>query len=356
MPSRKPTGKVGAKAKAGYEAAKVEEAPAEEVMSAEQQEARRIFTERRNGVKWCEAQLEIFMGPAGLCEITKEAGIKRANEDRSKQGSHDWLVVAHEFHQKKITRTRNRLKEKELDSVPQEVQEGVAAYLAQFPNKETDCNKDDIKLFQQVWDCCDEQKEQFVRRAETDEDKKVIEEIRAWSGQNVADMAKFTGLLQANLISAGVQEAGLMRLGWLCTEAQKEGAPPADGLTVKSVLPAIKAGMEKHMADAPVQKAGCAALRGLALIDGQLGLLCDAGGATLAVNGLMTHFKDKDVAVAANGFFWAGGQKAGKNSAENAIMRHAGAIDALAKVMTYWAWDQTLCGRIRVTLPFLEAD
>jgi len=355
MPSRKPAGKVGAKAKAGYGAAKVEEAPAEEVMSADQMEARRIFTERRNATKWCEEQLLMFMGPTGLCEITKEAGIFRANEDRSKQGSHDWLVVAHEFHQKKITRQRNRLKEKELDSIPQEVQEGVAAYLAQFPNKETDETRD-IKLFQQVWDCMDEGKEQFVRRAETDGDKKVIEELKAWSGNNVADMAKFTGLLQANLISAGVQEAGLMRLGWLCTEAGKEGAPPAEGLTVKSLLPAIKAGMEKHMADAQMQRAGCAALRGLALIDGQLGLLCDAGGATLAVNGLMTHFQEKDVAVAANGFFWAAGQKAGRNSAENAIMRHAGAIDALAKVMTYWAWDQTLCGRIRVTLPFLEAD
>merc|ERR1712032_25699 len=110
------------------------------------------------------------------------------------------------------------------------------------------------------------------------------------------------------------------------------------------------------MGDAQVQRAGCAALRGLSLTKGQLGLLRDAGGIQLAVEAVRAHYKDKDVAMAGNGAFWAMCQKAGKNSPELSTMREAGVIDILQKVMVHHAWDQTLCGKVRVTLPFIAED
>jgi len=335
--------KPAVKAKAKAAATKVEE-PVEEV-SAEQIEAKRLWQQRRDGGKWCDAKLDVVRK---LGETTKDLAKAKGI------GSYDWLSAAHDFHEIRLLKLAKRLKEKELDGVPPELKEGVEAYTAQFAQS-ADIPKDDLKEFRDVWDMVEEKPNLFVRAAESEDAIATIEQLKAWSDCSLVEFKKFIAILQANLSSPGVQEAGLMRIGWLCTEAQKEKTT-TEGLQVSFVFPAIKKAMDDHLADPGVQRGGCAAMRGLVTVEGQFGLLCDAGGSELAVQALKAHFKDKEVAYAANGFFWTGGQKAGTNSAENTRMRLAGAIEALVKVMEYWAWDQTLCGRIRVTLPFLHAD
>uniref|UniRef100_A0A7S2L6Y2 Uncharacterized protein n=1 Tax=Zooxanthella nutricula TaxID=1333877 RepID=A0A7S2L6Y2_9DINO len=89
---------------------------------------------------------------------------------------------------------------------------------------------------------------------------------------------------------------------------------------------------------------------------GQLPLLRDEGGIQLAAEAVFAHYKDKELAVSANGAFWAMAQAAGKNSPEVSTMREAKVPDCLLKVMAHHAWDQTLCGKLRVTLPFITED
>merc|ERR1712187_171059 len=118
----------------------------------------------------------------------------------------------------------------------------------------------------------------------------------------------------------------------------------------------IELGMKGHLADPEVQRSGCAALRGVAMAHGQLPALCDAGGVQMAVQAVRTHFKLKEVVSAGNGAFWAMAKASGKHSPEHAVLREAGVVEVLTKCMDHHAWDQTLVGRIRVTIPFIKED
>merc|ERR1712070_581314 len=114
--------------------------------------------------------------------------------------------------------------------------------------------------------------------------------------------------------------------------------------------------MKSHLNDGELQRAGCAAMRGMSKAEGQLPALVDAGGAELVVAAILTHYKVKEAASTGNACLWAMSQKAGKNSPELAALVKAGAVEVLMKVMHHHAWDQTLCGQVRLTLPFLVED
>ncbi|CAE8679189.1 unnamed protein product, partial [Polarella glacialis] len=165
------------------------------------------------------------------------------------------------------------------------------------------------------------------------------------------------GILRSHVESAYVQDAGLCRIGWLCTESKDKDSSEILGLTAPLLMPAIQVAMRGLSPDPGIQRAGCGALRGLSAVAGQLPAICqEFGGPQLIVEAMKVHLKIVDVVTAGNQAISAMSQKAGKNSPELSIMRQAGCIEALQKVMTHHAWDQTLCGRIRVVLPFLTED
>jgi len=335
---KKPPARAKPKAKAE---APPEDPPEEE--SAEQLEKKRLWQQRREATKWTQAQLTVVRGQL---------------EAAKSKGGNDWLQVAHEFHEIRLIKLAKRLDEKTLDALPQELREGVEAYLAQCASGPA-ADKDSFKTFEDAWDHLEaEGGEAYKRPPDSPEAAAVAEKLKAWSDASASGVAEMADLMKCQGASAGVQEAGLNRVGKLFSEAREQGEATAAmaGLTSAALMPAIEAAMRGHPADPEVQRAGCAALRGIAMAPGQVGLMCDAGGVQLAVDAVRAHFKQKEVVLSANGAFWEMAKVAGKNSPEIGKMRQADVPGALLKCMDHHAWDQTLCGKIRVVLPFITED
>mmetsp|Transcript_45752 Transcript_45752/g.126954 ORF Transcript_45752/g.126954 Transcript_45752/m.126954 type:complete len:334 (+) Transcript_45752:98-1099(+) len=331
---KKPAAKSKAKAKAAPEPEKEDEAE-----SAEKLEAKRIWQQRREASKWAQSQLDAIRGQV---------------EAAAKKGNCDWLQVTHEFHEVRLIKLAKRLAEKTLDGVPDELRSGIEAYLSQFAGGK-EVTQEGLCEHREAWDALEpEGGAAYARAAETPEAVAAAEQLRAWSDASEAGVQKFADVLRAHSASPGVQEAGLTRIGGLLAEAREGSA--AGGLTSPALMPLIDSAMRGHLRDPDVQRSGCAALRGLALADAQLPHLCDAGGVHLAVEAVKEHFKSKEVALAGNGAFWAMAKSAGRNSPELSAMRTGGVVEVLMKVMTHHAWDQTLCGKVRVTLPFITED
>lgn len=334
---KKPPARAKPKAKAEAEP----DPPEEE--SAEQLEKKRLWQQRREATKWTQAQLTVVRGQL---------------EAAKSKGSGDWLQVAHEFHEIRLIKLAKRLEEKTLDALPQELRDGVEAYLAQCIGGPA-ADKDGFKTVQDVWDHLEaEGGEAYKRPPESPEAAAAAEKLKVWSDASASGVAEMAALMKSQGDSASVQEAGLTRVGGLFSEAREQAEPTSAmaGLTVALLMPAVEAAMRGHPADAEVQRRGCAALRGIAMAPGQLGFMCDAGGVQLAVEAVRTHFKQKEVVMAANGAFWEMAKVAGKNSPELGKMRTADVPGALLKCMDHHAWDQTLCGKIRVVLPFITED
>uniref|UniRef100_A0A7S4R5P0 Uncharacterized protein n=1 Tax=Alexandrium monilatum TaxID=311494 RepID=A0A7S4R5P0_9DINO len=320
------------KAKAKASSKKAEPEPEEEQPTPEQLEAKRLWQQRREASKWAQAQLAAV----------------REQVAAAKKAKLDWLEAAHEFHEIRLIKLAKRLEEKTLDAVPQELRDGVEAYLSQCAGGPA-TEKEGFDERRGAWDALDQDSAAYVRKPESPEAAAAAEALKAEQAAEAVTKA-----MVAHAASPAFQEAGLIRLGGLFGQAREGAELP--GLTCEATMPAIGAAMRGHLADPGVQRAGCAALRGLAMAPGQLPLLRDAGGIEVVVTALNAHYKDKEVALAANGAFWAMAQSAGKNSPEIATMRAAGVEEALLKVMTHHAWDQTLCGKVRVTLPFIQED
>jgi len=331
---KKPAVKAKAKAKAP-----AAPEPAEEAPTAEQIEAKRLWQQRREATKWAQAQLEVARGQLAAAQ---------------KLGKCDWLQILHEFHEVKLIKLVKRLEDKELDAVPPEFRESLQAYFAQCAGG-PEVEKDSFREMKDIWAPFETEAATYTRKPESAESEAAIEKLKGWSETSESGMAEFVGLMAAHPASGGAQEAGLVRLGGLFSDAVRSGTG-APGLTSACVMPTVTAAMQGHLADAGVQRAGCMALRGLAMSPGQLPHVRDAGGLQLPVAAVNEHYKVKDVASAANSCFWAMAKAAGKNSPELATLREAGATDCLLRVMKHHAWDQTLCGQIRVTLPFLKDD
>lgn len=329
---KKPATKAKAKAKAVVEK---EEEPTE---TPEQLEAKRIWKQRRDALKWAQANLE---------------AVRAQVQAAQKRGNCDWLLAAHEFHEVKLIRLCKRLEEKALDSVPQELRDRLEAYLSRCAST-TPVEQESFQEDRDMWAALEVDGAGYVRKAEPPGAEAVAEELKAWTSISEEGVAKFAARMKEHLASPSAQEAGLVRLGGLFSEVREGLEGP--GLTCAALFPTIEAAMKAHVPDPGVQRAACAALRGLAMAPGQLALVCDAGGVTLIVDAVNTHFKDKEVALAANGAFSAMANLAGRNSPEVATMRVAKVVECLLKVMTHHAWDQTLCGRVRVTLPFITED
>lgn len=336
---KKPTGKAKAKATAQ---AQVQPQPEVED-SAEKLEARRIWQQRRDAQKWATAQL----GEA-----------RRQLAAAQSRGACDWLQAAHEFHEIQLIKLGKRLEDKSLDDVPQELRDQLAKYFeqgAKNPAIEQEAFCEDRML----WELLPGDRENaYVRAAASQDDSAAVARIQAWSDASTGGVEAFCELMRAHAASPDVQEAGLTRIGGLLGDLVRgeTGGDSRAGLTSATLMPAIGAAMREHPADPGVQRSGCAALRGLAMAPGQLASLCDAGGVQLAVDAVKTHYKSKDVAMAGNGAFWAMAQEAGKNSPELGTMRECCVVEVLKKVMEHHAWDASLCGKLRVTLPFITED
>mmetsp|Transcript_87061 Transcript_87061/g.164114 ORF Transcript_87061/g.164114 Transcript_87061/m.164114 type:complete len:341 (-) Transcript_87061:192-1214(-) len=338
---KKPDRKAAAKAKQKAAAAPV---PAEdEAESAEKLEARRIWQQRKDASKWVQAQLTTVRGQLETAQARKDS---------------DWLQIAHEFHEKGLIKLGKRLEAKELGGLPQEFKDGLESYLSQCAGgKGAEILPENFREEKEVWKLVEEEASSYTRPPETPEAIAVAEQLKTWNGDGVDEMKRFVSIMRTQVESPGVQEAGLVRIGGLCSEAQEKAkGSEAPGLTSATLMPAIELAMTSHLPDPSVQRSGCAALRGLAIADGQLPGLCDAGGVKLAVDGLNAHFKEKEVALAATGAFWAMAKASGKNSPEVNSMIASGVVEALMKVMNHHAWDQTLCGKVRVVLPFITED
>lgn len=322
------------KAKAKPETKPEESAPA--------QDAKAIFMKRKQELRWAQSQLDAV-------EAQRQTAASKGDA---------WLEEPHKFHESGLRQLVKCLDTKLLDEVPAELRSSIEVYVAQCAEGAADKKDgfiDDREMYKSL-PVIDEPVEQYVRVAETSpEAATAMETITAWEDISEEGMAKFVAVLQAQLASPCVQEAGMARIGALCSEQAKEGKT-SEGLQAGILLPAIQAGMQAWLKDIMVQHKGCSAIRGLALTEGQLAPTCEGGGAQLLVTALQTHFKNEELCMAGNGAFWAMSQRAGKNSPELAWMRDAGAIEVLMKVMQHHAWNQTLVGRVRLTLPFLKED
>jgi len=346
----KAKGKAKGKAKAGYAAEPQPEEPVETAAElAAKAEARRLWQVRKDASKFVATQLEALRGvPGGLIEAAKERA--------KKTGPCDWLVVAMEFHEKKLVKLEKRFADKKLDGLDQEFKDGIEAFVAQFtPGSVETFQQDTLKVYQEVWDMIPpEEGEGYTRPAETKASNAVLAELKDWSDGSEKGITQFVTKMKSQAASGGVQETGLIRIGGLFGEAERGATWP--GLTAAALMPAISDGMKAHLDDAMVQRAGCAALRGLAKADGQLSPLCDSGGPELVVAAIVRHYKVVSVVMTATASVREMAEKAGKSTPEHAAIIAAGPVDPLLKVMTHHAWDQTLCGQVRVVLPFLIAD
>jgi len=318
--------------------------PEESVVSAAPaQDAKAIFMKRKAELRWAQSQLDAL-------ELQRRTA---ALADDS------WLEEPHQFHKSGLVHLVKCLDTKLLDEVPAELHSGIDAYVAQCAEGtagKKDGFLDDREMYKTL-PVIEDPVGEYVRAVESSPDAATATEaITAWVDTSAEGMAKFAALLNTQLASPYVQEAGLARIGALCAEQAKEGGKSSEGLQAGILLPAIQAGMRAWLNDSVVQHKGCAAIRGLALLEGQLALMCEAGGAQLLVAAIQTHFKNPELVMAGNGAFWAMSQRAGKNSPESAFMREAGAIEVLMKVMQHHAWDQTIVGKVRLTLPFLKED
>eukprot|EP00405_Crypthecodinium_cohnii_P013614 CAMPEP_0206449896 /NCGR_PEP_ID=MMETSP0324_2-20121206/18383_1 /ASSEMBLY_ACC=CAM_ASM_000836 /TAXON_ID=2866 /ORGANISM="Crypthecodinium cohnii, Strain Seligo" /LENGTH=331 /DNA_ID=CAMNT_0053919403 /DNA_START=35 /DNA_END=1030 /DNA_ORIENTATION=- len=329
---KKPVAKTKAKAKAAPE-------PEEAAPTPEQLEAKRLWQQRREAAKWAQAQLEVVRGQLAAAQ---------------KKGQCDWLQVAHEFHEIRLIRLQKSLDAKEVEGASQALRDGLQAYLAQCASG-PDVEQDKFEKHQGIWADYEASTAGYQRPAETEEAAAAIEKIKGLAIEKEADVTTLVDTMKAFEGSAGVQEACLIRIGGALAKLQKDGEE-VPGFDVKGLLPPLAIGMRLHLQDAGVQKSGMAALRGLALAKGQLGFLRDGGGIEVAVESLHAQYKEKEVAEAANGAFSAMASNAGRNSPEVATMRTAGVVEVLLKVMDHHAWDQTLCGKVRVTLPFITED
>lgn len=336
---KKPTGK--AKAKATVPAQVQPQPEAED--SAEKLEARRVWQQRRDAQKWATAQL----GEA-----------RRQLAAAQSRGACDWLQAAHEFHEIQLIKLGKRLEDKSLNDVPQEFRDQLAKYFEQCA-KNPAIEQDVFCEDRMMWELLPADSEKtYIRAAASQDELAAVARIQVWSDASFGGMGALCELIRAHAISPDVQEAGLTRVGGLLGDRARgeTGGDSQAGLTSATLMPAIGAAMREHPADPGVQRSGCAALRGLAMAPGQLASLCDAGGVQLAVDAVKTHYKSKDVAMAGNGAFWAMAQEAGKNSPELSKMRECCVVEVLKKVMEHHAWDASLCGKLRVTLPFITED
>lgn len=309
-------------------------------MTPEQVEAKRLWQQRRDAQKWVLAQIAVARGLLGAAQT---------------RGNCDWLQVAHEFHEVRLLRLSKRLEEKGLDGVPSEFRDQLEAHFAQCDGGAA-VEQDNFQENRDIWDTLELEARGYVRAEESLEAAAEVERLKAWESTSAEDMEQFVGIMHEQQTSAGVQEAGLTRIGFLLSQELREGDGIGGGLTAQVLMPAITDAMQSHGADPGVQRSGCAALRGLSMDRSQLAFLRDVGGMQLAVAAVNEHFKDKELAYAANGAFWAMAKTAGRNSPEISTMREVGVPECLLKVMNHHAWDQTLCGRVRVTLPFITED
>eukprot|EP00930_Biecheleria_cincta_P102530 TRINITY_DN94284_c0_g1_i1.p1 TRINITY_DN94284_c0_g1~~TRINITY_DN94284_c0_g1_i1.p1 ORF type:complete len:344 (+),score=92.45 TRINITY_DN94284_c0_g1_i1:55-1086(+) len=338
---KKPVAK--GKAKAGYSSSEAAKAPSEEELKEEaaKAEARRLWQQRKDGTKWAQAQL---------------AALEAQREAAAKEGQ-DWPQAPHKFHESQLNRVVKTLEEKLLDGVPDSLKASVEAYVAQLAGGaagKQEGFREERELYKDL-ELVEDPNAIYVREAASEEDAKLVQEISAWTDATEQGMKKFASLLIGRASSSHVQDAGLCRIGWLFTEHKdaEPGSSATSGLTAAVLMPAIEAGMKGCKKDPEVQRAGCAALRGLGQAEGQLAPLLEAGGAALITEALTIHLKIEDVCQTANAAVWNMSQKAGKNSPELAEIVKAGVVDALKKVMYHHAWNQTLVGKVRVTLPFL---
>eukprot|EP00928_Gymnodinium_smaydae_P006349 TRINITY_DN12241_c0_g1_i2.p1 TRINITY_DN12241_c0_g1~~TRINITY_DN12241_c0_g1_i2.p1 ORF type:complete len:268 (+),score=96.59 TRINITY_DN12241_c0_g1_i2:988-1791(+) len=263
---------------------------------------------------------------------------------------------AHKWHEDQLRKLMKRLELKLLDGVSDELKAKVEAYAAQCAEgaskEKPETFSDDRSIFDGLPELEDDGP--YVRAAQTPEATKAAETLAAWTDTSASGMTTFIASMREHKASAGVQEAGVTRIGFLVAEAAD--GPANEAFRAEVLMPGIEPAMREWVRDPEVQRRGCAALRSLAKTKGQMPPMIDAGAATLLANCLKEHYKVPDVVLAATAACWEMSQAAGKLSPEVAAMRQAGLIEVFQKVMTHHAWDQTLVGRVRVVLPFLKEE
>lgn len=317
----------------------------EEKVDPAAEERKRIFLQRKAALKWATEALE-----------TVQIQCRAAEKDELV-----WLAEFHGFHEVALIQIVRRLdKEKTLDDVPQEARDNIAAYCAQsskggYP---TEVDQASFKPMADIWAFVAElDGPKYERPAASAEEVAAAERLAQWSDTSTSGMATFTALMREHATAASVQQIGLIQIGALCPEEGKgDASKDVSGMTSAGLVPMIEAAMKAHEQDIEVLRGGYAALRGLVMIPGQLPKLCDLGGARVAAEMLEKHYKDAELASTANMAFYAMARQAGKNSPELKQMQTAGVHTSLGKVLTHHAWNHALCGKVRLTCPFLTEE
>jgi len=305
-------------------------------------ERRRIFTQRRNALKWAKGALESVQIQ---CRAAEKAEIQ-------------WLADFHGFHEVALLKIVRRLDEKSLDDVPEEAREKIAAYMAQSAKGPTNVDEAIFQPMADIWTwAMDLDAAKYERPQASAEEVAATERIEQWNDGSASGMAGLIALMRDHAGAPSVQQMGLIRMGALCPEEGK-GDPAADvsGMTSVGLVPTIDATMRAHDKDVEVLRGGYAALLGLAMIPGQMPKLCELGGVRVAVEMLNKHYKDEEVAATANRAFYAMATNTKKNSPELKELQEADVQGVLQKVMTHHAWNNALCGKVRLTFPFLTED
>mmetsp|Transcript_109917 Transcript_109917/g.245537 ORF Transcript_109917/g.245537 Transcript_109917/m.245537 type:complete len:316 (-) Transcript_109917:70-1017(-) len=309
MGAKKPAaGKAKAKAKASASAKAEEEAAA-----AEQNEARRIWQQRKDTTRWAQAQL---------------AALAAQREEAAKDEVGAWAQEPHKWHEAQLANLVKHLEAKRLDVAPDGLKEGVERYVAQCAKGATEevrvRFREDRDLYAEV---PEPEAGAYVRPPNTASDDTAIAQIKAWESAGVEDMEEFVCVVRALPSSPAVQEAALARLGGLLyqftseTGARKSGA---EGLSATCLMTMVNAAMKEHILDPEVQRRGCAVIRGFALMTGQLTPMLEAGGARLAAEAVNAHARHPDVVKTGNAAMEAMAQKAEIGSRDLEMMREAG--------------------------------
>jgi len=322
--------------------AKEEPPAAVEQDDSEKEERKRIFMLRLAAKKWAQSQLQSVQIQARAAE---------------KEEVH-WLADFHGFHEVSLIKIVRRLDtEKTLDDVPEEAREKIAAYCAQSADGPSKVDRDTFQPMADIWAWASTDAEKYERPPESAEDVTAKKRLTEWSDASISGMADFIALMSAHAAAPSVQQIGLIQIGVLCPEEGKSNpSVNVSGMKCAGLVPAIDSAMRAHDQDIQVLRGGYAALRGLAMVPGELPKLCDLGGMRVVAEMLEKHYKDEDLAGTANMAIFAMARKSGKNSPELKAMLDAGVLTALQKVKTHHAWNHALVSKVTLTFPFLTED
>jgi len=295
------------KAKAGAADAK-KAAEAEE--AAASAAAREVWKKRKEATLWAQGQLSALASQRDAAAKSEAAA---------------WMADPHQWHEAQLAKVVKCLEGKLLDVIPQDMREGIEAYVSQCAEGGGEEVKASFQEHREIYAELPDVETAYFRAPETAAFERCIAEIKVWDDVEPEPMDQFATVFFSPATSAGVYEAALAKLGGLLFQHTSESGKRksgAEGLKASTLMPHVAAALRKYVRDADVQRRGCAVIRGFALMEGQLTPMLQEGGAKLAVDAVNAHPRNADVVKTGTAAMEAMALKA--EPMDFAIMKEAG--------------------------------